>query len=336
MIRTTLASSARLIVMALEQRGIDGELMMREVGLDPGRMADRNARFPFSGMTHLWQRAVQESGDECLGLEVSKQIYPTALHGLGFAWLASDSLTDAMRRLVRYFRVTTTVGEAAIDHQDDRYRLQIRPAAPGLGVAPAAIDATAAGIVHLCRMSAGEVFRPLRVELPRPRPGTGCVERLIHFLRAPIEFDTPVLAIEVDAALADRPLAAANIELAHANEKVLVDYLAHLDRNAIGMQVKARLVDILPSGEVSEETMANGLNLSTRSLQRRLKDEQTSYKRLLDETRRELALQYLGNSRLSINEVTYLLGFSDPSNFTRAFKRWQGIPPSQYRESRTG
>lgn len=56
----------------------------------------------------------------------------------------------------------------------------------------------------------------------------------------------------------------------------------------------------------------------------------------LDETRRELALQYLGNSRLSINEVTYLLGFSDPSNFTRAFKRWQGIPPSQYRESRTG
>ena len=82
--------------------------------------------------------------------------------------------------------------------------------------------------------------------------------------------------------------------------------------------------------------MASSLNLSVRSLQRKLSDENTNYKHLLDETRRELAMNYLGNSRLTINEITYLLGFSDPSNFTRAFRRWQGESPSNYRARQIG
>ena len=73
------------------------------------------------------------------------------------------------------------------------------------------------------------------------------------------------------------------------------------------------------------------LHVSLRSLQRKLKEEDTSYKDLLEETRRQLALQYLRDSRRSIGEITYLLGFSEPSNFTRAFKRWTGKSPVQYR-----
>jgi AraC-like DNA-binding protein len=84
---------------------------------------------------------------------------------------------------------------------------------------------------------------------------------------------------------------------------------------------------------VTEESIADALHLSRRSLQRRLKEEGTSYTQVLDETRRQLAAQYVRHSRLSINEITYLLGFSEPSNFSRAFRRWTGASPTAYRES---
>ncbi|MCB1806122.1 MAG: helix-turn-helix transcriptional regulator, partial [Candidatus Competibacteraceae bacterium] len=81
----------------------------------------------------------------------------------------------------------------------------------------------------------------------------------------------------------------------------------------------------------SEEQIAQQLNLSLRSLQRRLREERTSYQQLLDETRLELALQYINRTQLSVAQIAPLLGFSDSSNFNRAFKRWLGLPPSRYR-----
>jgi len=336
MFPTTLASVARMIVETLDQRGLDGRELMSAVGMNPELLCDPNARYPFSCMSRFWMRATEESGDDCLGLDVARMFHATALHGLGFAWLASDSLTDAMQRLARYYRVATTAAVARLDTEGDTYHLHIERAGSAPPAAPAAVDAAAAMLVGMCRKSAGPGFRPLHVALPRPQPTPACAERLIQLIRAPVAFDAPHIVFDVDAAVADRRLPTGNAELAHANEKVLIDYLAHLERNAVSARVKARLVDTLPSGDVNEAMMADSLNMSTRSLQRRLRDEDTSYKRLLDDTRRELALQYLGNSRLSVNEVTYLLGFSDPSNFSRAFRRWQGTSPSDYRARQQG
>ena len=99
------------------------------------------------------------------------------------------------------------------------------------------------------------------------------------------------------------------------------------------IQVKTKLIQELPSGHICEENIAEDLYMSQRSLQRRLREEGTTYKELLNETRRDLAAQYIKVSGVSINEITYLLGFSEPSNFSRAFKRWTGVSPSEYRQS---
>lgn len=339
MLTSTLTSVAQLIVDVLDERGIDGRRVLCEVGLDPRRMQDPNARYPFPAMTRLWLSATEISADPCFGLEVGKRFHPTSLHAIGFAWLASDSLLDAMQRLARFLRVATTASAAEVTLENDGYALRLRPAISAditPCAAPAAHDATAAATVQMCRLSIGRQFRPTRIELPHDRPSPACVKKLVEQLRTPVVFATRDFGFVIDRRLAEKRLPSGNAELAHANEKVLIDYLAHLDRNAIGERVKARLVDALPAGPVSEADMASSLNLSVRSLQRRLSEEDTSYKGVLDDTRRDLALTYLGNSRLSINEVTYLLGFSDPSNFTRAFKRWSGQTPSQYRVQRLG
>jgi AraC-like DNA-binding protein len=130
-----------------------------------------------------------------------------------------------------------------------------------------------------------------------------------------------------------RPLGTGNAILVQENEKVVADYLARLDSSGIKAKVRSKLMEMLPAGTANEYKLANTLGLSPRSLQRKLKDEQTSYSELLEETRRQLGKQYLSDSRLSINEITYLLGFSEPASFSRAFKRWTGHSPTEYRNT---
>ena len=116
-----------------------------------------------------------------------------------------------------------------------------------------------------------------------------------------------------------------------ANERVITKYLAQFERGSVKLQVEAKLLEQLPSGHTSQESIAKALHLSSRSLQRKLKEEGTTYKQLLEDTRRELAAQYVKESELSVGEITFLLGFSEPANFSRAFKRWTGVSPSAYR-----
>jgi AraC-like DNA-binding protein len=149
--------------------------------------------------------------------------------------------------------------------------------------------------------------------------------------KSPIHYSSDRNAIYFDKVDITQRLPTANAELARTNEKIIVDYLSRLDKNNITTQVKAKLLEILPSGHLTEEIILQSLHLSQRTLQRKLKEEGTTFKELLDETRRELAKEYVNDTSLSFSEITYLLGFSEQSNFTRAFKRWQGQSPSAYR-----
>jgi len=112
----------------------------------------------------------------------------------------------------------------------------------------------------------------------------------------------------------------------------VVDYLARFDRDSLSMQVRSLLIELLPDGQPTQNGIASSLNLSVRNLQRKLHSEGVSFKCLLDETRKELATQYIRDSNRRIGEITYLLGFSEPSNFTRAFRRWTGLSPNEYRQ----
>ena len=146
-----------------------------------------------------------------------------------------------------------------------------------------------------------------------------------------IEYGTSDNRLCFDGEVLNRPLITANPELARINDQTVMDYLARFDRGSITMQVRARIIEQLPDGMPKQENIADTLHVSVRSLQRRLKEEETSFKDLLEDTCQSLAQQYLRESRRSIGEITYLLGFSEPSNFTRAFKRWTGKTPAEFR-----
>jgi AraC-like DNA-binding protein len=126
-------------------------------------------------------------------------------------------------------------------------------------------------------------------------------------------------------------LPTANTDLARVNEEIVASYLEQIEHGTVSKRVRTRLIEQLPSGHVSQESIASSLFMSTRTLQRKLQEENTSYKELLTETRHELAMRYMASSSSPVSEVAYLLGFSEVGNFTRAFKRWTGMAPTEFR-----
>jgi AraC-like DNA-binding protein len=327
---TTLGSVAGLIATTLRARGCDPEPLFVEAGLDLDRSSNPNARFPMLRMQQLWRRAVEATGDPCLGLAAARGFQPAMLHGLGLAWLVSDTLLDAFGRLVRYARlINNALSFRLEEHPDSIDLIAVLPEPLPPDFVYAATDLGIAAFLRMCQFTAGRPILPRHVTLQRPRPY--CLAQFEEMFGVSIEYGAPVNRLCFDRQLLTRHLASANPELARINDQVVVDYLARFDRDSIAMQVRSKIIHQLPDGIPTQEAIADTLHVSLRSLQRRLKEEDTSFKDLLEDTRQQLALQYLRDNRRSIGEITYLLGFSEPSNFTRAFKRWTGKSPAQYR-----
>lgn len=326
---TTITSWALLVHRGLTECGQDADALFTEAGLDPAALGDANARYPFDGMQRIWRLSVKATGDPDFGLAAARCWHPTSWNALGYAWLASATLRDAFERSARYSRLVS-----------DAFLFELKPSNAGAWLVAqtraalpashrAAQDAMITTIVRMCRLSRGEQFRPLRVRFAYDKPES--IDALSELLMAPMEFGCDSCGIEVSAADLDAELPTGNAELARANERVILNYLSRFDTKSIGLKVRTKLLEQLPSGNACEASVASALNMTERTLQRRLREEGTSYKMLLEEVRRELAAQYVAEPDLSFSEITYLLGFSEPSNFSRAFKRWTGKSPSDYR-----
>ncbi len=330
---TTISSWGVLIWKAIESHGCDPRSLFEQAGLDPKKLRDPNGRYPISALTRLWRRAAKSTADSCIGLTAARFLHPTTLHALGYSWLASDTLREALERGERYHRLVSNGFEARLETSPDHYRFVMQPG-EGVVFADEAIDAAMATVLMMCRASCGAEFNPLRVQMTRKTPtDPGAYSRLF---RAPVEYGADTNAFLFDKGIADSVLPTGNAELARANDRVITDYLVRFDRGSIKRRVELKLLEQLSSGHASQDTIAKALHMSPRTLQRKLRDEGATYKELLDSTRRYLAAQYVKESRLSVSEITFLLGFSEPANFSRAFKRWTGRSPSEYRTDLSG
>jgi AraC-like DNA-binding protein len=330
--QTTIASTANLLAHTLRRYGCDVEAIFAEAGLNPNPERAASLRYPVDKMQIVWRLAVERTGDDCFGLAVAEGVVPQAMHGLGFAWLTSDTLYDAFNRVVRYQRLISTLADFSLHRIDDCMELRISTRGNPDLVHPATIDAALGVFLRMSRLALGEPVNPCCVNLRRSRPG--CAERFLEFFRAPIAYEAETDGLIFDLNTLHKPLPNANPELARANDQVVIDYLARFDQESVSMRVRAQLIDLLPAGRITLKDVANSLGMSARNLQRKLAGEGCPFRELLDETRRDLALHYMHDKYRSIGEITYLLGFAEPSNFTRAFRRWTGTSPKQYREER--
>lgn len=327
--RNVIASWAAAVAQALDERGIDSRRIFASAGIDLSTARDPSIRYPADQMTRVYELAEEATGDPAFGLSIAEYVHPTSLNALGYSLFASRDLESFCRRIVRYFGLVSTNAVTQVEKSPGEFHLSMLPAIGQTCYAPQ--DAWLATLLRFSRFIYRPTFNPLRVYLRRPRPA-GETSSFDTWFRAPIEFGSSRNTLVFSENDMTVRLPAANAELARQNDQVVMALLRQIDRSDIIAQVRASLIGLLPSGECSKHSVAAQLNMSERTLQNRLLARGTSYSHLLSETRRELAEQYMNQSLHSISEVAFLLGFSEISSFSRAFRAWTGESPSKYRE----
>jgi len=327
-----IASWVQLIARAIDDHGHDSRDLFRQVGLDHGQLNEPGARYSYTAVRRLWDLAATTIKDACFGMQVASLWHPTTMHALGYSWMASYNLDEAYQRTIRYGRFLSSAmnGTVKIRETETSYGLLVDTSVLKLEPPQVAQEAGIALFLNVSHATYGPDFKPVGVSLRRKEPD--CVDRFCQYFDAPVMFSETNNALWLNPEQVVKPLATANPELVRINDQVVVDYLADLDRNDVVSRVRSKIAEHLPTGRIDEGEIAAAINLSQRSLQRRLSEQQMPFTRVLEDTRRDLSREYVRDPQRSINEIAYLLGFAEPGNFSRAFKRWYGKTPSQYRD----
>jgi len=316
------------IIRALDAHGLPGTDLALEAGV--GLRAIRNAqeRVPQPAATALWRKAIEVTGDPAFGLQVPRHVTVSTFGALAYALFASRDLKAGLGRIVRYQKMISDAVDVRLEEAADRYLFAIDVVSPD-GPPPEAIEAFFAVTARIARGLTGghRKVEPLRVCLRRSAPPS--VDLYARVFRAPVVFAAPRNVIEYAKRDFELPLPDADLALAQRTDAMLVAELSSLERRTLTDRVHALLVETMPDGP-TERTIARRLSMSTSSLQAALAREGTTYKTLLNQTRDELARRHLAERRYSIKEIAFLLGFADVATFSRAFKRWNGVAPTQY------
>ena len=325
---TTIGSYGLAIQKALEANGYDTAGIFAAAGIDRVPSNDPLERLSTAEVAALFRECVKITGNPAVGLTVARFMHPSALHALGYSLLASSTLRDCCERVLNYFRLASEQGEVRISEEGDRFCISFHSLSDSLAFET--IDCWHAFLVRLFRLLYRPDFAPVAVNLARPCP-PGYEDQYQKSFHAPVTFDAPYCEICLDRATVDEPLMGGNREIAHQNDRIIEEYLAAMDKADIIARVKQIIIQNLSSGKCSKQRVASEMAMSPSALQQKLAERKSSFQELLNQVRQSLALAYMEQARVSITEMSFMLGFADTSSFTRAFRRWTGKSPRDYR-----
>ncbi len=317
----------------LGRRGVAVDEVSRSIGLDITELATADRRVQGVLVERLWEEAEQRTQDPCLGLHMGESYHPGALDILGYVVMSCRTAGDALDRLARYaailndglrVRVTreremTLCRFDAVDGLDNY--LTRAPRHP--------IEAMCSGLTVTMRHLTGRAIEPRDIAFRHDAPADlgehrrvfgqdvqfGAVDNCVAFLTA-----------DLDATVRSSNPALLEVFERHANAVIdALDPQGPVSRRVVHL-LSERMKGVMPT----LDEVASELAMSSRSLQRSLRAEGTSYQLLLDDVRRELAVRHLSVRGTSAAQVAFLTGFSEPSAFSRAFRRWTGSTPGAF------
>jgi AraC-like DNA-binding protein len=303
--------------------------LFEQVGIEPEARFDANRRVPWADHHQLIQLAVEATGDVAFAVRAAAHMHPSHLGLLGYTWLASSTLRMAMLKGQRYLRLVTSQAVLELEETPDIFTVRHRflitePKHPAQSYGVLAMH------VQMNRMLLGPRFTPLEARFADPAPPD--LEPFEKHFRCKMVFGHPHLEYVIPASELDRPLARAHPELSQSTEEMIVRHLEDIEASDVVGRTRAALFELMPLGRVEAEDVARRLNMSVRTLRRRLDDEDVSFRALVKELRQEIATRMIRDPSLSLTEICYNLGFAEPSSLTRFFRNWTGMSPTQARE----
>ena len=317
------------IFTKLEELGVPASAVLLRAGLPQGFRDQPCALLNTKELFALWRSVSEVSTNPTIGLLLGTESRTERFHPIGLAALSSENFGSAIDQMSRYKQLTCPE-QILQEKNDEEWSIQFRWLLAEESEPRVLIDCCFAWVLSIARLGTGMRLSPLRVKLVQTRPHVKAMER--HF-GCSVLCGAPRNAIVFRAADAERPFVTRNAELLAMLAPQLEEELKqeNADENFIE-RVRIAIQQKLTGRRPSIENIADALHVSSRTLQRRLREEGSGFQRVLDEARHQLARHYLNNSVLELNEAAYLLGYEDGNSFVRAFRTWEGIPPARWRE----
>jgi AraC-like DNA-binding protein len=314
----------------LEELGVRASQVLRRAGLPPGFVDRARVLLDTEELFALWRAVGEVSTNPSIGLRLGTETKTERFHPIGLAALSTENFGSAIDQMAR-FKQLTCPEQIVQKKGDDEWSIQFRWLLADELEPPVLIECCFAWVLSTARLGTGTRISPLRVEFVQSRGHVNSIER--HF-GCPVLCGTQRNAIVFRATDAHRPFVTRNAELLgilapQFDEELKQEngYKSFVDRVRIAIQQE------LAGRRPTIEDIADALHISSRTLQRRLQGQGSSFQRVLEEARHRLARHYLNNSLLELNEAAYLLGYEDANSFVRAFRTWEGVPPARWREN---
>lgn len=329
--QTGLSAWILAIVRALEDAGVDHVRLLTRIGMDPTRIGDLGHRYSQEQVTSLWIASVDATADENFGLAVARHIRPSTFHVVGYAMSCSATLRRAAERFAHSARLISDSASVSLDREDAGFRLSVDLRTGGRPPIYQTIDTMLAGFHLLCEWIVGRKLHPIEVRLRHGSPSDPATYTEIFNCQICFKAEDNSILFRADEL--EQPVPSANEELAMVLDEMTSRYLALRFGQRFSRKVREVLARQLPHGEPHKGETARLLATTERTLLRRLRDENTTYKEVLDRLREELAFDYLRDPAITVERISQQLGFSGSNAFSRAFLRWTGQRPSEWRDA---
>ncbi len=302
--------------------------LLDPAGVDAS-LADPEGRIALTDAGPMLEEAIRVTGDPAIGLHAADYIEPGDRDLLELAARSCSTLREALQCTIRYYRLMTDEATYALEAAGDPVAL-CRHSAPGIPAIPTASEFAFASIVYFIRRNT--VVDESRCVLEFEHPQPDYVDEYRTRFRCPIRFSVGRNALLLPQDLLETPMQSRCAPLAKAFALRADEQLGRLaERDSLAERVRRLTADHLSSGQVTMQWISRCLGLSPPTLRRHLQTEDATFKEIVDEVRRQMAEQEIRGKR-SVSEIAFGLGFSSVSALDRAFKRWFGMLPTEYRE----
>jgi AraC-like DNA-binding protein len=316
-----------------ENQNIDTSSAIRKAGIAPNVLNTENGRIKGEQFQALIKALIHQSNDPLMGLNSSQHVHPGSYSVLGYILMSCATIGEALLRISRFERLVGDMGITTTNTHGNFIHIQWHCAYPDTEVRQQMIDNVLASWTSYARWLANQKTSPHKVLLEHPAPKQEEVEKYEAFFNCPIEFDAKQNVIILHQNLLKEPLRQPDKLLLKTLESHAENQISALNEKDVSFSIRVSntIRTQLNLGVARKEFVAGELNMTARTLQRKLVTEGSSYQTLLDQVRLERASDMLNNSPLTIQDIAFNLGFSDGRSFHRSFKNWTGKTPGDYR-----
>lgn len=328
----------RLMNKAMSNMALDVSAINQSLGVTDQHLSDDRLRTPHSANVSFWNAVAQASGDPLIGLHLGEHMPVFKGQVLEYLFLSSATFGDGLQRALNYQRLLTDAADAQLDVNpaNNEAVLVAKSSDPKVQALDHYNACAIVGLIRFFCYITDNAFNVKRVEIINSLPEEqALIDEYQRVLGCPVAFGKDSNRIFFDAGVLTTPSMHAEPELLQLHQQLAEKYVADLEKQDVINRVNQVIGELLESSEVTLELVASKMGCTARQLRFRLSAADTKFNQLLANYRCHLAKRLLVCTDESIDEIVYLTGFSEPSTFYRAFKRWTGETPIEYRKARS-